>query len=108
MKRVVLVTTRSLLGSTKSIPVTPVATVVISQHAPISQVDARAEAATGAQADGIVTFGGGSAIDAAKIITVRLAGDAGSRAPHSAVPTTPSVAALAAGAGCRNGGAPEA
>ncbi len=108
MKRVVLVTTRSLLGSTKSIPVTPVATVVISQHAPISEVDAGAEAATGAQADGIVSLGGGSAIDAAKIISVRLAGDEGRALPHIAVPTTLSVAELAAGAGFTDEGGDKA
>ena len=108
MKRVVLVTTRSLLGSTKSIPVTPVATVVISQHAPISQVDAGAEAATGAQADGIVSFGGGSVIDAAKIISVRSAADEGRALPHIAVPTTLSVAELAAGAGFTDEGGDKA
>jgi alcohol dehydrogenase class IV len=48
-----------------------------------------------------VSFGGGSAIDAAKIISVRLAD--GSRAlPHVAIPTTLSVAELAAGAGFTN------
>src|SRR2546430_1953130 len=108
MKRVVLVTTRSLLGSTKSIPVTPVATVVISQHAPISQVDAGAEAATGAKADGIVSFGGGSVIDAAKIISVRSAGGEGRALPHIAVPTTLSVAELAAGAGFTDEGGDKA
>src|SRR5947207_3715471 len=108
MKRVVLITTRSLLGSTKSIPVTPVATVVISQHAPISQVDAGAEAATGAQADGIVSFGGGSVIDAAKIISVRSALDEGRALPHIAVPTTLSVAELAAGAGFTDEGGDKA
>src|SRR5204863_5035200 len=42
-----------------------------------------------------------SAIDAAKIISVRLA-DGGSPPPHVAIPTTLSVAELAAGAGYTN------
>src|SRR5205823_1250262 len=108
MKRVVLVTTRSLLGSTKSIPVTPVARVGISQPAPIAQVGGGAEAATGAQADGIVSFGGGSVIDAAKIISVRSAADEGRALPHIAVPTTLSVAELAAGAGFTDEGGDKA
>jgi alcohol dehydrogenase class IV len=61
----------------------------------MSQVDAGVETARGA--DAIVSFGGGSVIDAAKIISVRL--DA---LPHTAVPTTLSVAELAAGAGYTN------
>src|SRR5437764_14337549 len=95
-----LVTTRSLLAETGRLPAAPVATVVIGQHAPVAQVDAGVEQAAGA--GGIVSFGGGSAIDAAKIISVRLA-DAGGRAlPHIAVPTTLSAAELAAGAGYTN------
>src|SRR5438105_7073539 len=95
--RFALVTTRSLLAETGRLPMAPVATIVIGQHAPMAQVDAGAEQAAGAA--GIVSFGGGSAIDAAKIISVRLA-DAGGRAlPHIAVPTTLSAAELAAGAG---------
>jgi alcohol dehydrogenase class IV len=50
----------------------------------------------------IVSFGGGSAIDAAKIISVRLADSNGRAIPHVAVPTTLSVAELAAGAGYTN------
>ena len=48
-----------------------------------------------------MSYGGGSAIDAAKIISVRLA-DGGSPPPHVAIPTTLSVAELAAGAGYTN------
>src|SRR5258708_37351943 len=76
--------------------------VVVSQHSPIAQVRDAAERAAGANVDGIVSFGGGSSIDAAKMIAVKLA-DRGGRAarglPHIALPTTLSVAELAAGAG---------
>jgi maleylacetate reductase len=100
-ERTVLVTTRSLLSSLDRLSVRPVATVVIAQHAPMSQIDGGVEEASSARADGIVSFGGGSAIDAAKIISVRL-GDGGRALPHVAIPTTLSVAELAAGAGFTN------
>jgi maleylacetate reductase len=100
-ERTVLVTTRSLLSSVDRLSVRPVATVVIAQHAPMSQIDGGVEEASRARADGIVSFGGGSAIDAAKIISVRLA-DGGRALPHVAIPTTLSVAELAAGAGFTN------
>ena len=102
IERIALVTTRSLLSSMDALQVTPVATVVIAQHAPMSQIDAGAEEAASAHADGIVSFGGGSAIDAAKIISVRLADGGGRALPHLAIPTTLSVAELAAGAGFTN------
>jgi maleylacetate reductase len=100
-ERTVLVTTRSLLSSVDRLSVRPVATVVIAQHAPMSQIDGGVDEASSARADGIVSFGGGSAIDAAKIISVRLA-DGGRALPHVAIPTTLSVAELAAGAGFTN------
>jgi maleylacetate reductase len=100
-ERIALVTTRSLLSSLNSLPTRPAATIVIAQHAPMSQIDAGVEEASGARADAIVSFGGGSAIDAAKIISVRLA-DGGRAIPHFAIPTTLSVAELAAGAGFTN------
>ena len=99
VERVALVTTRSLLGRGDALKVNAMATTVISQHAPMSEIDAGVEQATGA--DGIVSFGGGSAIDAAKIVSVRLAKN-GKALPHVAVPTTLSVAELAAGAGYTN------
>ena len=102
IERIALVTTRSLLSSLEKIPATPVATVVIAQHAPMSQVDAGVEDVSSARADGIVSFGGGSAIDAAKIISLRLANGGGRALPHIAIPTTLSVAELAAGAGFTN------
>jgi alcohol dehydrogenase class IV len=91
-----------LLAERERLPAKPVATIVISQHAPMSEIDAGVEEASTAGADGIVSFGGGSAIDAAKIISVRLADGGGRALPHLAIPTTLSVAELAAGAGYTN------
>src|SRR6267378_1709400 len=102
VERPVVVTTRSLLSSLDRLSIKPVATVVIAQHAPMSQIDAGVEEASSSQADSIVSFGGGSAIDSAKIISVRLANGAGRALPHIAIPTTLSVAELAAGAGFTN------
>ncbi len=99
VERVALVTTRSLLGHAGPLKINPMATTVISQHAPMAEIDAGVEQSSGAQ--GVVSFGGGSAIDAAKIISVRLAQN-GDALPHVAVPTTLSVAELAAGAGYTN------
>jgi maleylacetate reductase len=100
--RVGLVTTRSLLDSLDRLGFEPAATVVIGQHAPMTQIREGSEDIGLAGAGAIVSFGGGSAIDAAKIISVRLAGDGGRPLPHIAVPTTLSVAELAAGAGYTN------
>src|SRR5207249_6409993 len=66
----------------------------IAQHAPIDQVERAIKDAREAGVDGVVSFGGGSPIDAAKMVALRLGG-----LPHVAVPTTLSVAELAAGAG---------
>ncbi|HSS62198.1 MAG TPA: iron-containing alcohol dehydrogenase [Candidatus Limnocylindrales bacterium] len=100
--RVAVVTTRSLLPALDRLSVSPVALVAIGQHAPMSQIREGAENIGLAGARAIVSFGGGSAIDAAKIISVRLARDDGRALPHLAVPTTLSVAELAAGAGYTN------
>lgn len=100
--RVALVTTRSLLDSISRLGFEPAATVVIGQHAPTAHVREGAEDIGLAGARAIVSFGGGSAIDAAKIISVRLAGEDGNALPHIAVPTTLSAAELAAGAGFTN------
>ena len=100
--RVGVVTTRSLMASLDRLPVSPVATVVVGQHAPIAQVRAGADDIGLAGARAIVSFGGGSAIDAGKIISVQLARDDGRAIPHIAVPTTLSVAELASGAGYTN------
>src|SRR3989454_10749924 len=95
--RLALVTTRSLLGELERLPAKPVVTIVISQHAPMSQIDAGVEEASSAGADGVVSFGGGSAIDAAKIVSVRLADGGGRRPPHLPSPTNPPPAEAAAG-----------
>jgi maleylacetate reductase len=108
--RVAIVTTRSLLAEGKLVnrvrgalgEAEAPATEVIGQHAPMSEVDAAVEHATEAGIDGLVSFGGGSAIDAAKMIAVKLAdrrGLAYRGLPHIAIPTTLSVAELAGSAG---------
>jgi maleylacetate reductase len=108
--RVALVTTRSLVAEERLLSVVQHAlgevraavTVVVGQHAPMTQVEACFRAADDAQVDGVVSFGGGSSIDAGKMLAVKLA-DRGARAtrglPHIALPTTLSAAELAAGAG---------
>ena len=109
-RRVVVVTTRSLAGDERQISAVrgalgkaeAVLTVVVGQHAPMSQVDLAIEQAAAAGVDGVVSFGGGSPIDAAKMLAVRVAdrdGHAERGLPHVAVPTTLSAAELAAGAG---------
>src|SRR5450759_113976 len=113
MNRVALFTNRSLLAEGKLVErvrgamgeAEAPATVVISQHAPHTEIDAAVELATEAGVDGVVSFGGGSAIDAAKIVAVKLAdrrGLAYRGLPHIAIPTTLSVAELAGGAGFTN------
>jgi maleylacetate reductase len=110
--RVAIVTTRSLLAHPPLIETVrgalgaaaaPVS-VTIGQHAPLAQVDAAVNEASAADVDGVVSFGGGSAIDAAKMLAVRLAdsGHAERALPHVAIPTTLSAAELAAGAGFTN------
>ena len=94
---VALVTTRSLLPSIDCLSISPVATVTIGQHAPMAEIRAATEDIGLAGARAIVSFGGGSVIDAAKIVSVNLGA-----LPHTAVPTTLSVAELAAGAGYMN------
>jgi len=108
--RIALVTTRSLVAEERLISVVQQAlgqarvavTVVVSQHAPMKQVEACTRKADDARVDGVVSFGGGSAIDTAKMLAVRLADRAAHAVrglPHVAVPTTLSAAELAAGAG---------
>jgi len=111
--RVALVTTRSLLAEEKLVArvrgalgeAEAPATEVISQHTPMKEIEAAVEHATDAGVDGLVSFGGGSAIDAAKMVAVKLAdrrGLAYRGLPHVAIPTTLSVAELAGGAGYTN------
>ena len=99
-----VVTTRSLV---ESVPLLQLitqgpATAVVGQHAPIKDVEAAILQADEAYADGVVSFGGGSPIDAAKILALRLGEKRQvlrGALPHIAIPTTLSVAELAAGAG---------
>ncbi len=108
--RVALVTTRSLVAEEKLLArvrgaigeAEAPATEVISQHAPMTEIEAAVEHTTAVGIDGLVSFGGGSAIDAAKMIAVKLAdrhGLAYRGLPHVAIPTTLSVAELAGSAG---------
>ena len=101
--RVALITTRSLVAEEKLLArvrdalgdAEAPATQVIGQHAPMSEIDAAIEHATEVGVDGIVSFGGGSAIDAGKVTAVKLAdrrGLAYRGLPHIAIPTTLSAA----------------
>jgi maleylacetate reductase len=90
-----LVTTRSLAATAAArLSIDPVAAVVVGQHAPVADVDAGEAAVRESGAETLVSFGGGSPIDAAKLVSIRLGG-----LTHYAVPTTLSAAELAAGAG---------
>ncbi len=91
-----LVTTKSLAQNKavlKRLPVT-VGQALIGQHAPHKQVECAVQAARAAAPDGIMSLGGGSPIDAAKIVALEVGG-----LPHVAVPTTLSVAELSPAAG---------
>ncbi|MFI5283881.1 MAG: iron-containing alcohol dehydrogenase [Candidatus Dormibacterales bacterium] len=111
--RILLLTTRSiagdqaLQGAVRAAMAQAViaASAVVGQHAPLGEIEAAVETAAAARVDGVVSFGGGSVIDAAKIVSVKLAdrdGREGRALPHIAIPTTLSVAELAAGAGFTN------
>ena len=108
--RVALITTRSLVAEATLLArvrdalgeAEAPATELVSQHAPMSEIEAAVEHATEIGVDGIVSFGGGSAIDAGKVTAVKLAdrrGLAYRGLPHIAIPTTLSAAELAGGAG---------
>ncbi|HET7467510.1 MAG TPA: iron-containing alcohol dehydrogenase [Candidatus Dormibacteraeota bacterium] len=105
VKGPVIVTTRSLREKARQLELRPASspvTVVVSQHAPMTEIESAFNDALASDVDGVVSFGGGSAIDAGKIIALRLAeqygiDDRGLR--HIAIPTTLSAAELASGAG---------
>jgi len=112
--RVAIVTTRSLvtegnlLGRVRGAlgGAEAKTTEVVGQHAPMSEVEEAIAHTTEIGVDGIVSFGGGSAIDAGKMIAVRLAdrhGLAYRGLPHVAIPTTLSTAELAGSAGYTDG-----
>ncbi len=73
----------------------------IGQHAPEIDVEDAIRTAKAADPDGIVSAGGGSPIDAAKIVALRLGekSNGEGRLPHAAIPTTLSTAELAPTAG---------
>jgi maleylacetate reductase len=115
-QRVAIVTTRSLITAKSVVSgseliadlrramggATSPVTFQISQHAPLAEVESAIARTTEAAVDGVVSFGGGSPIDAAKMLAVRVAdrrGHSDRGLPHVAVPTTLSVAELAGGAG---------
>ncbi|HKV86739.1 MAG TPA: iron-containing alcohol dehydrogenase, partial [Candidatus Dormibacteraeota bacterium] len=87
VSRVGVVTTRSLADSIERLGLHPATVVVVGQHAPASHVDAGVEQARRERVDGLVSFGGGSAIDSAKIMSIRAGGD-DLALPHVAIPTT--------------------
>jgi maleylacetate reductase len=108
--RVALVTTRSVLDNADLIGRLRDAlgssslegTAVVRQHAPLAEVDEAVERVAGSAAEAVVSFGGGSPIDTGKVVAVKAAerrGSADRALPHVAIPTTLSVAELAAGAG---------
>ena len=70
------------------------APAVVGQHAPERDVKAAVDAASALKPDGVVSLGGGSPIDAAKIVAFELGA-----IPHVAIPTTLSAAELAPSAG---------
>ncbi len=76
-------------------------TAVVRQHAPVADVEAAVELTARSGAEAVVSFGGGSPIDTAKVVALRVAERRGQEAslPHVAVPTTLSAAELASGAG---------
>jgi alcohol dehydrogenase class IV len=108
--RVAIITTRSLVAENTLLSrvresmdsVQAVATEVVGQHAPMSEIEAAIARTTDVGVDGIVSFGGGSAIDTGKMVAVKLAdrhGLAYRGLPHIAIPTTLSTAELAGSAG---------
>ena len=111
---VALFTTRSLAANgalvdrlRRTLPDAPLATTVtVGQHAPVAEVERAAEQIHASGADVVVSLGGGSPIDAAKIAALTVAERRSSDRPlpHVAVPTTLSVAELASGAGFTDAG----
>ena len=106
---VALITTRSVAADSALIgPVCdalegrgPVAIATVGQHAPVADIAGAERLVSERGADSVVSLGGGSPIDAAKIVAIHV-GERRNGAPplpHVAVPTTLSVAELASGAG---------
>lgn len=112
--RVALITTRSVAADSEVIgPVCealdgrgPVAIARVGQHAPAADIATAEAIAAEHGADSVVSLGGGSPIDAAKIVAIHVGERRNGAAPlpHVAVPTTLSVAELASGAGMTDDG----
>ncbi len=71
----------------------------IGAHAPRSGIDKAIELVKTRQVDLLVSVGGGSPIDAAKVVSYTLAQDSGHFLPHITIPTTLSAAEFASMAG---------
>ncbi|MDE3076525.1 MAG: iron-containing alcohol dehydrogenase [Chloroflexota bacterium] len=102
IRRPFVVTTRSVArnealvqrvaGAAGREPLEPYA--LVGQHAPARDVAAACAEARRTGADGVISLGGGSPIDAAKVVALEAGG-----LPHVAVPTTLSAAELGPTAG---------
>jgi alcohol dehydrogenase class IV len=113
-ERAFLVTTRSVKASLDpSLVRAMLGVATIGQHAPIEEVRAAAAQAKKSSPDALLSIGGGSAIDAAKIVAWMLATGKDPldklqlepvTLPHFAVPTTLSAAELDGAAGFSAGG----
>lgn len=111
VRRPFLVSTQSILGNAGLMAALrraagrPLAGVAgaIGQHAPGRDVEAAVAAARELNPDGVISLGGGSPIDAAKVVALHVAqaasGDRAPARPHMAIPTTLSAAELAPTAG---------
>jgi maleylacetate reductase len=107
--RVALLTTRSVAADSAVMgPVCdalngrgPDAIATVGQHAPAADIANAERLVAERGADSVVSLGGGSPIDAAKIVAIHIGERRNGAAPlpHVAVPTTLSVAELASGAG---------
>jgi alcohol dehydrogenase class IV len=72
----------------------------IGQHAPVAQLDKATERILrNPNIDTIISIGGGSPIDSAKVLSYRVNERRGSFLHHIAIPTTISAAECTAGAG---------
>jgi alcohol dehydrogenase class IV len=72
----------------------------IGQHAPVAQLDeATEQVLRNPDIDTVISIGGGSPIDSAKVLSFRVHEKTGSFLHHIAIPTTISAAECTAGAG---------